>query len=86
MINARSIATLGIGFGIVAISTLGFVSPEPAHAEAPYQSAYGGTGFVQGTKSYKDYGWKRDDQEVNNQARRNRQIVDFVIKFTTEHL
>jgi hypothetical protein len=37
--NARAIATLGIGFGTIAIATLGFIA-EPAQAEQPTGGGY----------------------------------------------
>ena len=40
MINARSIATIGIGFGVVAITTIGFIGNETIPPITPEQPPY----------------------------------------------
>ena len=46
MINARSIATLGIGFGALAIVGLGFIDSAPVEAAAIERSHVGGGGWT----------------------------------------
>ena len=63
MINARSIATLGLGFGVVAITTLGLVgtTPQPP-APAPFVTSTGGGGFTR-WKQIVDTGCSRQEEE-----------------------
>ncbi len=56
MINARSISTLGIGFGVLAVSTLGFIGsaniPEQVAQQVTIEAGNGGHARRKGKSEY----------------------------------
>ena len=40
--NARSVATLGLGFGVIAVASIGFLTPDTAQAELSQRHGGGG--------------------------------------------
>ena len=73
---------LGTWLGSSEGQWFGYTPSQPVQQVNPLLYGGGGTGFINGTRSYKDYGRKR----VNPHHSQNQAIIEFVITFTSKYL